>query len=433
MPKNKYKHYSQVNTHSRFSDNYSDLHTRPFPILATPLRVSQISVLHEGRDNYQHELTHLNNLCLRYNINPPQQADVCFYQNFGEFEVRWERHTEFSSYAFIVFGQDSQPFEHPPIALLPADWVQNIPGKVIAAIHIEALDANKVVFERESMRQYFEGQRLIASALRHGAATIWSALRIHTDNFNRILLVNNNLNECQSGRVLRALLELEAYRNMMLLAFPLAQEVSVEVSRMESQLALLIRQISGVRIPQEEQKQLSELSDMAAAIAELIAISRYRFDAGKAYYQMVQSRLEELEEEEMNELQTMAAFIDRRLSPAVRTVEAAKRRLDDLAGRVDRASDFLRTRINMAIETQNQALLQSMDRRAQLQFRLQQTVEGLSVIVITYYTLALLGYILNAADSFQWKRDIDKIKAFSLPVVLFAVWLFIHRIKHKLK
>jgi uncharacterized membrane-anchored protein len=131
----------------------------------------------------------------------------------------------------------------------------------------------------------------------------------------------------------------------------------------------------------------------------------------------------------------MAAFIDRRLSPAFRTVEAAKRRLDDLASRVDRASDFLRTRINMAIETQNQTLLKSMDRRAQLQFRLQQTVEGLSVVVITYYVLALLGYLLSAVDSFDWgvSINIERTKALLLPLILSSVWLLSHRIRHKLK
>lgn len=424
--------YSQLTKHRRFCDSYADLHTRPFPVSTMPLRVSHLSFLNEEGISQADELEHLRQLCQRYSINPPSDGDLCFYQNFGEFEVRWERHTEFSSYTFLVHGCAVRPFENPPIALIPIDWLQAIPGKVIAAVHIEALDSRAEELERETLRQYFEGQRLIGSELNGGAATIWSALRLHSDNFNRILLFNNRMNECQSGRVLRALLELEAYRNMMLLALPLAQEISVRVSQMESQLALLIRQMGGVRSAGEEQRQLAELSDMAAAIAELIARSRYRFDAGRAYYQMVQSRLDELDEGPINALQTMAAFIDRRLSPAFRTVEATKRRLDDLSGRVDRASDFLRTRIDMAIEAQNQALLKSMDRRAQLQFRLQQTVEGLSVVVITYYVLALFGYLLKAADSFDLGIDSARTTALLMPFVLATVWWLSHRLKKRL-
>ena len=428
-------HYSQLRKHPLFRDNYADLHTRPFQVADRPLRVSHLSLSHDDDSTYQEELEHLRLLCQRYSVNPPVEGDSCFYQSFGEFEVRWERHTEFSTYSFTIYGEDSQPFCHPPVALLPPDWLKQVPGEVISAVHIEVLDnhSGTKIPDKESLRQHFEGQRLIGSELRNGAATIWSALRLHSDGFNRILLLNNDLNACQTGRVLRALLELEAYRNMMLLAFPEAQDVSARVSQMETQLARLVRQISGQRIVEDEQRQLAELSDLAAAIAELIANSRYRFDAGRAYYQMVQSRLQELEEQEINGLQTLSAFVDRRLSPALRTVEAAKRRLDDLAGRVDRASEFLRTRVDMAIEAQNQALLKSMDRRAQMQFSLQQTVEGLSVVVITYYILALCGYLLKAADSFDLGVSPERTIALMLPVVLLMVWMLTRRLHKRIK
>ncbi|MBQ0758004.1 MAG: DUF3422 domain-containing protein [Amphritea sp.] len=430
-------HYSQLVKHQRFSENYNDLHTRPFTVAETPLRISHISFLHGDKSSYESEQKHLQALCDRYSINPPKLGDTCFYQSFGEFEVRWERHTEFSTYSFTIYGEDSKPFEHPPVSLIPTDWLQLIPGEVISALHVEVLDngasiqiPDKKTPDKEALRQYFEGQRLIGSELRNGAATIWSALRLHRDGFNRILLLNSSLNECQTGRVLRALLELEGYRNMMLLAFPEAQQVSMQVSKMEAQLARLVRQISGERIVDEEQRQLAELSDLAAAIAELIARSRYRFDAGQAYYQMVQSRLGELEENEINGLQTLSAFVDRRLSPALRTVEAAKRRLDDLASRVDRASDFLRTRIDMAIEAQNQTLLKSMDRRAQMQFRLQQTVEGLSVVVITYYVMGLMHYLFDAAHTFGLHFSSERTIAVMVPVVMLTTWILSRRM-HK--
>jgi uncharacterized membrane-anchored protein len=426
------KEYSFLAKHDRFVQSYADLHARPFPVSTMPLRISHLSFLHHDNSGHELELAHLSAICQRYSINPPIAGAVCFYQNFGEFEIRWERHTEFSSYTFLVHDSDQVPFEHPPITLIPIDWLQGIPGNVIAAVHVEALNVDRKEINRERLRQYFEGQRLIGSELHHGEATIWSALRLHSDNFNRILLLNSSLNDCQSGRVLRALLEIEAYRNMTLLAFPLAQEISAKVSQMELQLAQLVRRQEGIRSAGEEQQQLTELSEMAAIIAELIADSRYRFDAGSAYYQMVQSRLSELEEREINELQTMSAFIDRRLSPAYRTVLAAKRRLDDLAGRVDRASDLLRTRIDMAIEIQNQALLKSMDRRAQMQFNLQQTVEGLSVVVITYYILALCRYLLDASESLELGIDNAVAIALLMPVVLAVVWILSRRLKKRL-
>ena len=64
-------------------------------------------------------------------------------------------------------------------------------------------------------------------------------------------------------------------------------------------------------------------------------------------------------------LQTVTAFIMRRLPLALRTIKATKYRLDNLAKRTDRASDFLRTNTDMVIE--NQALLTSMNNRAKIQ------------------------------------------------------------------
>lgn len=426
------KNYSQLTKHKHFSHNYAGLHARPFPVLTTPFRISQLCFLHDETDSHESELILLREICQRYSVNSPGKGISCFYQVLGGYEIRWERHTEFSSYTFLLNDSNEKPFISTPIELIPIDWLQRLPGKVISAVHLEALDIESVNLEKDSLRQYFEGQRLIGSKLHHGEASIYSAMRLHNDSFNRILLVNNNLNECQNGRVLRTLLEIEAYRNMALLAFPLAQEVSAKVSQMESQLAQLLKAQNSRETSTNEKSQLTVLSEMAAIIAELIANSRYRFDAGTAYYQMVESRLEELEEQEIDELQTLTSFIERRLSPAYRTVLAAKRRLDDLDSRVNRASDLLRTRINMVIETQNQTLLQSMDRRAKMQFNLQQTVEGLSVVVMTYYVLQLFDYMLEAADSLGWNTNKALSISMLMPVVFASVWFLGRRIKKRL-
>jgi hypothetical protein len=66
--------------------------------------------------------------------------------------------------------------------------------------------------------------------------------------------------------------------------------------------------------------------------------------------------------------------------------------------RLTRAVALLRTRVDLAVEAQNQELLGSMDRRARLQLRLQQTVEGLSVAAITYYVVGLIAYAAKAVS-----------------------------------
>lgn len=419
--------------HDNFRASYAELHNRPFPVVSTPLCVSHIALKHDDSCTAAATREHLRALCERYSVNGPRDGDTCFYQDFGEFEVRWEQHFEFCSYTFIVHDQAAVPFQTPPIDLLPQDWLSSVPGQLIAAVNVEMRNALYEDVTPQVLRPWFEGQRLIGSRIAAGRASLWSGFRLHSDNFNRILVLSNDLNECQAGRVLRALLELETYRNMMLMAFPLAREISRKVTGMERQLADAVRQMGDIRSAEDERVRLNELSGMAAAISEMIADTRYRFDATHAYYDLVESRLAELEEREISELQTVRAFIDRRLLPAFRTVQAAQRRMDDLASRIDSASDFLRTRVDMSIEAQNHELLISMDRRAKLQLNLQQTVEGLSVMVLSYYLVALVEKLLGGVSIFAEGFNKPLAVAICVPVALGAVWGLSRRWKKRLK
>ena len=420
----------QLNTHSRFVESYNGLHSRSFFPIKGPVQVSHIAVLHDGEYQADDALAHLQNLCQQYQLDAELRAPFVSLQ-FPEFELRWEQHTEFSTYSFITYTPTKQPFADHLLTQLPQGWVESIPGQVVSAVRVGVMDVDQVP-DREVLREHFEGQRLKGSQLRQGAATLWSALQLHDDGFNRLLVLNQQLSECEIGRMVRALLELEAYRNMLLLALPVAQETIAAVSEMEDQLAVLTRQFSHDQGSVNDQQLLSELSTMAAAIAELIASSRYRFDAAKAYYQMVESRFAELQESEVDHLQTISDFIDRRLSPAIRTVKAAKRRLDDLASRVGRATDFIRTRIDMSIEKQNQNLLKSMDRRAKMQFRLQQTVESLSVVVLTYYILSLMSLGFKGLPLSHLGLTTETSIALLIPLVFGLVWYLTHRVKKKI-
>ena len=103
-----------------------------------------------------------------------------------------------------------------------------------------------------------------------------------------------------------------------------------------------------------------------------------------------------LREERWDGRQTFHEFMMRRFDPAMRTVKSAERQIDDMAERADaRRASCLRTRVDVERSAQNQKLLESMDRRADLQLRLQETVEGLSVVAISYYAVSLLAYLVE--------------------------------------
>ena len=113
--------------------------------------------------------------------------------------------------------------------------------------------------------------------------------------------------------------------------------------------------------------------------------------------------------------------------------DSTDHRLTDIAERINRAVSLARVRVEMKREASNQALLKAMVHRQKLQLRLQQAVEGLSVVAISYYALSLVGYLAKAAKSLPalegWHLQPEVVVgAAVLPVVGVVTW-FIHRFK----
>ena len=98
---------------------------------------------------------------------------------------------------------------------------------------------------------------------------------------------------------------------------------------------------------------------------------------------------------------------------------------------VDALFDALRTRVDVALEAQNRDLLESMNRRARLQLRLQQTVEGLSVVAISYYLLSLVSYLAKGAKHAGFLPiDPYEVVAIAFVPVVAGIWFGVKRVRH---
>jgi len=76
------------------------LHNRPSVQIAICTTISHIAE-RISPDQWGLEFQQLCTLCARYTAPPPEPVAYCYYQHFIGFEIRWERHLEFSSYTFI--------------------------------------------------------------------------------------------------------------------------------------------------------------------------------------------------------------------------------------------------------------------------------------------------------------------------------------------
>lgn len=411
---------------------FNELHTRPFPVLAQGSRISQLALLHDGQSG-EAEYRHLHRLCERYAVLPPLPGASCHIQHFGSFELRWERHSEFSTYTFIHVDTAAAPFSRTALSLLPAEWLEALPGKVISGVHVELHDLPGAAPTADDVRPHFENQRLISSWVLDRHARLWTAFRLHQDGLGRILVQSRDLNVCQLGRLVRRLLEIETYRMMVLLTFPVARALAPELGGMDRRMAAINAEINAIHGLDDERRLLDDLSTLAARIEHLRSETNARFAAARAYHELVLDRLDGLREQGEFGLQTFEEFLLRRLTPAFRTGEAVSDQLDSLATRIDRASKLLRTRVDLTLEAQNQDLLQSMNRRGHLQLQLQQAVEGLSVVAITYYLVGLVKHVAGSLAEVGWISHPEWVAGLSVPLCLFLVWRGVRRLRKGLE
>jgi uncharacterized membrane-anchored protein len=216
---------------------------------------------------------------------------------------------------------------------------------------------------------------------------------------------------------------------MALMAFPIARKLYPVMNQCDRQLYTIT---NAMTLPDNNDAVLlDELTTLAAEVENYISSNYFRFAAASAYYQLVEQRINDLREVRIQGIQTLGEFIKRRLEPAINTCESISHRFTLLSERVSNASQLLRTRVDIIIERQNQGLLASMALRAKMQLMMQQMVEGISMVAITYYAASLIGKITEALHVFGWKVNPIIIEGISIPFILILIAVVANRI-HKM-
>lgn len=414
--------------HLLFDTLVTEFHSRRFPRVQGAVTLSQVTVLH-SKSTRAEQLKHLKALANIYQVSEPSADTACYYQDLGELDIRWEYHTEFSTYTFIRFNKSEAPFHCSAWSILPSAWCITIPGLLIAATHIDIQSSKP---SDSQLQQLFAGHAISASFIAENNAEVWTSFKPASDNFDRILVVNHSLNGSQTGRSLRCLLEISSYRMMALLSFPLAKKLLPNIAAMEKKLANITIDLNHIKDSNKSQKVLlNKLSELSAQLESLIADNQYRFDASNAYLDLVTNRLDELKEQEISGVTTLSDFLSRRLTPAIRTGSSVKKRMLNLSNRIEKSSDLLRTKISLGLEEQNQDLLKALNRRSHIQLRLHQLVESVSMIAISYYVIQMLSYMLVLPTKWLEVISKDQVIATSVPIVVTIVWYTLHKLKRK--
>lgn len=414
----------------------NELHARPFTPLVAPARGAHVAF--KQKENAAErdpagDLAHLVSFLERHGGPRPAEDAQHFFHNFGHFTLTWERHTEFVSYTIYVPGAGDTPFDGAAAKLFPQDWLDEAPGSVISAshLHIEQTPNPEAAGARmKELSSFFNGESLTAAYICEKDGLIFGDFRIHEDGFSRFaILVCGELGAQRLGRAAQRVLEVETYRSAAMLTLPIARRISRRLAEIDRQLSDLTSHFAQVGATSE---LLDKLTELSIEIEATLARSAFRFGAAGAYAEIVDNRVAILREQRVGGYQLFSEFMLRRFHPAMRTCRSTQIRLEDLAGRASRAADLLRTRINHSMQEQNQKLLTSMNQRAHLQLRLQETVEGLSIVAISYYAVSLASYILAPFGKYLGVEKTTLTAALAIPVIL-GVWVMARRVKKRLQ
>lgn len=415
---------------------HDEVHARPVARIRIPALVTHIAVLNSDIP-IEREHEHLRRLIESSGAVFTLREPGFLRMRLETFTVKWERHGEFSRYSITqtidqaaIWGADDPDL----LAYVeaPADWLATIPGRTIAAMQIVLLRSNGESDEKATTmaQSLLGGGRLAGSAVKDGAARLYTNYVLREDGFSRFVLLCEDVTEGRSGRMTASLVEMETYRTMALLAFPIARALGMQLGRLEARLADLTRAID--ESAEDDAHLLDQLMQVAAEVETEIATHSARFSASQAYYGIVRQRIDDLRETSLPGVAGVFAFLQRRLIPAIATIESNAMRISALSERISRASALLRTRVDITAETQNQELLKSLGRGQRLQVRLQETVEGLSIAAISYYVVGLLGYVGKAAKSAGVGINVDLFTGAMIPVVVFGVWWTLRRIRARI-
>jgi uncharacterized membrane-anchored protein len=403
------------------------VHARPFTPIATPSRVLHFAFDTSG-GRAQKDQAHLVEFCRQRRLPEPAAGSTHHRVRFGTTALRWERHSEFTTYTWEEPADPAAvPFTPPSSSLAGPMRLVPQPGPLLVAVdlHILAEDG-----ERTRPERLFDRASLAAAENSDGTALYATDFRPDPSGFVRILVTDRGLGAERAGALVQRLIEVETYRLLALLGLPEAQRLAPSIGRIEKRLGEVTDEMRRSGNLAANNHLLNDLTSLAAELEAGAAASLFRFGASRAYNEIVQLRLQTIGERKVGGLPTWTSFLARRMAPAMRTCATTEERQANLSRKLARAANLLRTRVDVELEQQNQDLLKSMNARTRLQLRLQATVEGLSVAAISYYVVGLFSYLVKAAhDAGLVHFEPNFAIAGFVPIAVLSIWWTVRRIR----
>jgi len=407
----------------------NELHRRALLRLSSPVRITSISVHTEG---YAENHDILGSLCDYLSIPRPADDHTTYHALFGRennLGFKFESHREFATFQFIRGKKDGEGlFETKQTCEVPDMWFHSLKN-VISCLSIEAVETaslGDIDGDPKPILEAFQENYVLGSTLSNGKGRVYSDFRIDGRGYHRILVLNGgangSLNGLQLGRSVQRLVDVEAYSSMAKMGMFTGRTLCEKLDKIGGELIDINKQLE-----EKEKEKLDAFSFRLFEISNKVHTmnneNRFRFQASNSYFPIVIERLQDLKLDSTVSFEPYDVFILSRLMPAMRTTEAAELRMDNTLDQVNKTATLIQTAVELEVKDTNNKLLESMNRKTDVQIKLQKTVEGLSAVILTYYSVGLLGTMIRGVSGVGFLPEtihIDALSAISVaPIGLF--------------
>ena len=237
--------------------------------------------------------------------------------------------------------------------------------------------------------------------------------------------------------IVDAIVRIETYYHLLLMQKPLSSAAIDQVYKFE-QVHLQQREIITSHIahadPQTLQRWLNTLTQDLLKTNRMAGKLHFELSASLPYDRIVHSTLASLAEKSLESYRPISDYVLSGITGVSEGYQQLLKRIDTLRNGFEGIISIIRTRVDLIVEAQNLALLQSVDKTTKSQVLLQHTVEGLSVIVIAYYLAGLSGYVFKGLQEMGWLTNANLASAIFVPVAVglaFAITTFSKKYLHK--
>ncbi len=359
-------------------------------------------------------------------------------ENGDRLIVVWQAHTEYYKYQLwhlplagkseVTFGPLTFPnYQFPATSL----------GTEVCRLDI--LLTVEAPPSRERMRSLLPGPVLYGSRILDEQTSLITSFTPDEQGRERywVTVGESRSNPSHLKDIVDAIVRIETYYHLLLMQKPLFSAAIDQVYKFE-QVHLKQREIISGHIAHADsqtlQRWLNSLTQDLLKTNRIAGKLHFELSASLPYDKIVHATLGSLEEKILESYRPFSDYVLSGITGVAEGYQQLLKRIDTLRGGFEGIISIIRARVDLLLEAQNLALLQSVDKTTKSQVILQHTVEGLSVIVIAYYLAGLGSYIFKGLQEVGWMRNANIAAAVFVPIAIglaFVITTVSKRFLHK--